>query len=74
MYASASCRRIITASAKPRSSMISATMMYITPSFLWSTVVSHSDHSHFQRFVQVSVPRIPSTTSAMNAAAPMMIG
>ncbi len=66
--------RIMIASAKPRSSMISATMMYITPSFLWSTVVSHCVHSHFHRPVIVSAARMPSTTSPMKAPAPMMMG
>jgi len=34
--------RIISASAKPRTSMTRARMMYITPIFLWSTEVIHS--------------------------------
>ena len=37
--------RIMIASAKPRSSMTPARMMYMTPIFLWSTLVNHS----FQR-------------------------
>ncbi len=32
------------ASEKPRSSMISARIKYITPIRLWSTLVSHSRH------------------------------
>jgi len=35
------------ASAKPRSSITSAMMMYITPIFLWSTEVNHSVHRYF---------------------------
>ena len=34
--------RIMMASTKPRSSMISASTMYMTPMRLWSTLVSHS--------------------------------
>ena len=41
--------RIIPASARPRSSMTRATMMYMTPIFLGSSDVSHSFQSHFQR-------------------------
>ncbi|CAB3774399.1 hypothetical protein LMG30113_07576 [Burkholderia paludis] len=66
--------RIMIASAKPRSSMISATMMYITPIFLWSTVVSHSDHSHFHRPVIVSAASTPSTARPMRTPADMMMG
>ena len=40
--ATACCARIMMASAKPRSSMISASMMYMMPMRLWSTEVSHS--------------------------------
>ena len=35
------------ASAKPRSSMTMDTTMYMMPSFLWSTEVSHSVHRYF---------------------------
>ncbi|MNS18714.1 hypothetical protein D3C72_504150 [compost metagenome] len=44
LVASASWVRIMMASAKPRSSMISATSEYITPIRLWSTDVIHSLH------------------------------
>ena len=37
------------ASTKPRSSMISASTMYMMPMRLWSTLVSHSVHRYFQR-------------------------
>ena len=40
--ATACCARIMMASAKPRSSMISANMMYMMPMRLWSTEVIHS--------------------------------
>ena len=41
----ACCERMRMASEKPRSSMTSARMQYITPMRLWSTLVIHS----FQR-------------------------
>ena len=43
--------RIMMASEKPRSSMISDKMMYMMPIFLWSTLVSHSHqrYGHFFR-------------------------
>ena len=34
----------MTASAKPRSIMMKATIRYIAPIFLWSTEVNHSFH------------------------------
>ena len=40
--ATACCERIRIASAKPRSSITSASTMYITPMRLWSTLESHS--------------------------------
>ncbi|CAB3774401.1 hypothetical protein LMG30113_07577 [Burkholderia paludis] len=66
--------RIMIASVKPRSSMTNATMMYITPSRLWSTVVSHSVHSHFHRPVIVSAASTASTTRPMRTPADMMMG
>ena len=42
--ATACCARIMMASEKPRSSMISASMMYMMPMRLWSTEVIHSRH------------------------------
>ena len=42
--ATACCERIMIASEKPRSSMISARMQYMTPIRLWSTEVIHSRH------------------------------
>ena len=40
----ACCERIMIASAKPRSSMTSASTQYMTPMRLWSTDVIHSRH------------------------------
>ncbi len=40
----ACCERIIIASAKPRSSITMPSTMYMTPIFLWSTLVNHSCH------------------------------
>jgi hypothetical protein len=42
--ASACCERIMIASMKPRSSITSASSMYMTPIRLWSTLVIHSRH------------------------------
>ena len=45
--AASACRaRIMMASGKPRSSMISARMMYMIPMRLWSTEVIHSRHRY----------------------------
>jgi hypothetical protein len=40
--ATACCIRIMTASAKPRSSMTMPSTMYMMPIFLWSMLVNHS--------------------------------
>ena len=44
MFATACCARIMIASVKPRSSMSSASTIYMTPMRLWSTDVIHSRH------------------------------
>src|SRR4051812_34825410 len=66
------------ASTKPRSSMISASTMYITPMRLWSTLVSHSFHRYSQPLSQVmtratsSAP--PTVTNAPPAAMALYSG
>ena len=40
----ACCERIMSASAKPRSSMTRPRVTYMTPMRLWSTLVNHSRH------------------------------
>ena len=64
--ARACCRRIITASAKPRSSMTMARIMYMIPIFLWSMLQIQSFHSgpHSLNLVMpASTARPPSTTA-----------
>ena len=60
------------ASTKPRSSMISASTMYITPMRLWSTLVSHSVHRYFQlpsQVIAIITSRAPPTVIAAPLAA-----
>ena len=60
------CRRIITASAKPRRNMTRPRIMYMMPIFLWSMEVIQSFHSGAQRRNLVMPPtttRPPSTTA-----------
>ena len=62
--ASACCARIRTASEKPRSSITSASTMYITPIFLWSTLLSHS----FQMYGRWPLMTTQASTPVMTIA------
>src|SRR4051812_33211021 len=62
------------ASAKPRSNMTMATMMYMIPIFLWSTEVSHSLHSHFHLPKYVISASSASPPTMIAATVTMMIG
>ena len=62
------------ASLKPRSSITSASRTYMMPTRLWSTVVSHSSHSHLQRPSQVNSPRMPAIPTRMTKHVTITIG
>ena len=58
------------ASTKPRSSMISASTMYMTPMRLWSTLVSHSFQRYSQPLSQVMTMATSSAPPTVTAAPP----
>ena len=60
--------RIMAASMKPRINMTSATMMYMMPIFLWSTLGTHSDNSRRHAPNQVMTPTTDSAPSTVIAA------
>ena len=55
-------------STKPRASMISASTTYMTPTRLWSTLVSHSVHRYFQALSQVTTRATTSAPPTVTAA------
>ncbi len=71
--AMACCRRIITASAKPRSSMTSPKIMYMIPIFLWSMLQIQSRHSGPQRrnLVMAAITPSPPSMTAMKVHSTM---
>ncbi|MPM73644.1 hypothetical protein SDC9_120626 [bioreactor metagenome] len=67
------CRRIMTASAKPRRNMTRPRIMYMMPIFLWSIDVSQSRHSgpHRRNLVMPPTTTRPPSTTAMKVMSTM---
>ncbi|MCY1349372.1 hypothetical protein D9M69_355570 [compost metagenome] len=49
-------------------------MMYITPTFLWSTEQIHSVHRYFHFPYRVMAPSSAAPSTSTTASVPMMIG
>jgi hypothetical protein len=62
------------ASLNPRRSITSASSVYMMPTLLWSTVVSHSCQSHFHRPMQVMSPSTQAIPTRITEHVTMMIG
>jgi hypothetical protein len=67
---SACWARITTPSSAPRTSMISASTIYITPIRLWSMLISHFDHMGPQSRNQVNSAAVTAAPKITTQAAP----